>query len=58
MNKYEWLIYKNGNYTVKFNLKDGTKIRENDLDFFDAEFPESMDLKITNRCSNNCRHVP
>jgi hypothetical protein len=45
--------YKNGNYNVKI-YKDGTKIRENDLDYFDASFPESMDVKITNCCQNNC----
>lgn len=46
--------YKNGNYTVYIDTKDGTKIRENDLDFFRADFPESMDIKITNRCNMNC----
>ena len=45
--------YQNGNYTVSL-YDDGTKVRENDLDFFDADFPESMDLKITNRCNMNC----
>ena len=45
--------YKNGNYTVTI-FDDGTKIRENDLDFFDADFPESMDCKITNRCPMGC----
>ena len=45
--------YKNGNYIVTL-LSDGTKIRENDLDFFEADFPESMDLKITNRCNMGC----
>ena len=45
--------YQNGNYTVSI-FDDGTKIRENDLDFFDASFPESMDLKITNRCNMGC----
>lgn len=49
-----WVSYRNGNYTVKLNTENGTKIRENDLDFFDAEFPESADVKITNRCSNGC----
>lgn len=46
--------YQNGNYRVIFDISCGTKIRENDLDFFDAEFPESADVKITNRCSNGC----
>lgn len=45
--------YQNGNYSVT-TLSDGTKIRENNLDFFDAEFPESMDIKITNVCDMGC----
>ena len=46
--------YQNGNYTVTFDLATGTKVRENDLDFFRADFPESMDIKITNRCDIGC----
>lgn len=49
-----WVSYQNGNYKVSLDLTTGSKIRENDLDFFDAEFPESADVKITNRCSNGC----
>lgn len=49
-----WARYQNGNYTVSIDLDTGTKIRENNLDFFEAEFPESMDLKITNKCHNGC----
>ena len=45
--------YKNGNYNVTI-FDDGTKIRENDLDFFEAEFPENIDLKITNYCNKGC----
>lgn len=45
--------YQNGNYTVHI-YSDGTKIRENDLDHFDAEFPESFDIKITNQCDMGC----
>lgn len=45
--------YKNGNYTVSI-YDDGTKVRENNLDFLEAAFPESMDLKITNKCHNAC----
>ncbi len=45
--------YQNGNYTVSL-YDDGTKVRENDLDFFEADFPESMDIKITNRCNMGC----
>lgn len=45
--------YQNGNYEVRI-YEDGTKIRENDLDFLEADFPESMDCKITNRCPMGC----
>lgn len=45
--------YKNGNYTVTI-LRDGTKIRYNNLDFFAPEKPESMDVKITNCCDMQC----
>jgi len=47
--------YQNGNYTVTI-YDDGTKIRENDLDSFDAAFPECMDVKITNQCDLNCAY--
>ena len=49
-----WRKYKNGNYTVKFNIVDGTKIRETEEDDFIAEFPENMDVKITNQCNMGC----
>jgi len=45
--------YTNGNYHVRL-YSDGTKIRENDLDFFEAAFPESFDIKITNQCDMGC----
>ena len=45
--------YKNGNYFVDV-FDDGTKVRYNDLDFFEADFPESMDCKITNQCPFMC----
>lgn len=45
--------YKNGNYYVTL-FDDGTKIKENDLDFMDAAFPESFDCKITDYCTMNC----
>lgn len=45
--------YRNGNYDVRI-YSDGTKIRENDEDNFTPEFPESMDLKITNYCDQGC----
>ena len=46
--------YQNGNYTVTLDTKTGTKIRENDLDFFEASTVESMDIKITNYCDMGC----
>ena len=49
-----WKKYRNGNYTVKFNTADGTKIRETEEDDFIAEFPENMDVKITNQCDIGC----
>ena len=54
--------YKNGNYTVML-LSDGTKIRSNEIEpkpgqnpdeCFIADFPESMDVTITHRCSQGC----
>lgn len=47
--------YINGNYFVRI-YGDGTKIRENDLDVFIPEYPESMDLKITNSCDMICAY--
>lgn len=46
-----FVSYKNGNYNVHINLEDGTKIRENDLDTLEPSTIESMDIKITNKCS-------
>lgn len=48
--------YQNGNLRVTI-LKDGTKIREypqGELPY--PEFPESIDLKITNYCVNGCKY--
>lgn len=45
--------YKNGNYTVTL-LNDGTKIRYNELDNLTPDFPENIDLKITNKCDMGC----
>ena len=45
--------YENGNYFVTI-LSDGTKIRYNDSDSFNPDKPESMDLKITNKCNMGC----
>lgn len=46
--------YRNGNYDVFLSLDDGTKIRKNNLDHFTPEFPEAMDIKISNRCDMLC----
>jgi len=45
--------YVNGNYKVSI-FSDGTKIRENDLTFFKPEFPENIDIKITDYCDAGC----
>lgn len=45
--------YINGNYKVRL-FSDGTKIRFSNDDEFHPEFPESIDLKITNRCDLRC----
>lgn len=45
--------YKNGNYVVHM-FDDGTKVRVNNLDFFSPSFPESIDMKICNRCDMGC----
>lgn len=45
--------YANGNYTVML-LSDGTKIRFNNKTTMKADFPESIDMKISNRCNMGC----
>ena len=45
--------YRNGNYNVAI-FDDGTKIRYNNLDCLVPEFPESMDMKISNYCPFGC----
>lgn len=45
--------YQNGNYTVTI-FNDGTKIRDTKDDKFISEFPECMDVKITNYCDMGC----
>ena len=46
--------YRNGNYRVML-LEDGTKIRYGDDDTkFEADFPESIDLNITDWCDIGC----
>ena len=45
---------KNGNYMMFIDLETGTKIRKNNFDCFIPEKPESMDIKITNKCDMGC----
>lgn len=48
-------MYKNGNfYTTLYD--NGTKVRENDLDFFEPAFAENCDVKITDRCDGGCSY--
>lgn len=49
-----WKSYKNGNYIVKINLANGTKIRYTKDSIMIPEYPESMDITITNQCNNEC----
>ena len=46
-----WVSYKNGNYLVSLNILNGSKIRQNNLDYFEPDTIESCDVKITNYCS-------
>lgn len=45
--------YRNGNYNVSL-FEDGTKVRFTMDDEFNAEFPENIDMKITNYCDVGC----
>ncbi len=53
MNNKELHKYKNGNYTVTL-YEDGTKVREVPEEGCIPEFPENIDIKITNRCDKGC----
>lgn len=48
--------YKNGNTIVSINVNDGTKIRFTKDAEFKPAFAESIDLTITNKCSQNCSY--
>lgn len=53
----EWVTYKNGNYIVRINLKNGTKIKQTlnaEDNVFIPNLPESMDVKISNKCDMGC----
>lgn len=45
--------YENGNYTVRI-YDDGTKIRETDEEIWKPEFPECIDLTVTEKCRGGC----
>ena len=53
-----WVQYRNGNYNVYIDLDNGTKIRKNDEDCLIPNTVESMDIKLTNRCTlgSNCAY--
>ena len=46
-------FYENGNYSVRL-FSDGTKVKSTKEDAFLAEFPDSIDLKITDGCDLSC----
>ena len=50
----KWVQYQNGNYNVYLNLENGTMVRKSDGDVLRPKFPDSMDVKITNRCDRGC----
>lgn len=45
--------YANGNYNVKL-YDDGTKVRFGKADVLQSEFPENIDIKITDYCDAGC----
>lgn len=45
--------YRNGNCTVSI-YENGTKVRYTDDDEFRPEFAESLDVRITGKCSQGC----
>lgn len=50
-----WINYDNGNYKVYLDDSNGTKIRFNPREEkLIATRPESMDVKITNKCEYGC----
>lgn len=51
-----WKVYTNGNYKVRINLANGTKVRETDDDYFKASFAENIDVKICDYCDAGCRY--
>ena len=50
-----WVKYTNGNYIVKFNTENGTKIRMTNDEIFKPAFAENCDCLITKRCDGGCQ---
>ena len=51
----DWIQYKNGNAIIEINKNDGTSIRTILSDEeYQPEFPENIDMNISNKCENNC----
>lgn len=49
-----WVKYTNGNYKVFFDLDNGSKMRVAGGNLYIPSHPESVDLKITNKCHHSC----
>ena len=48
------ITYKNGTYHVE-QLRDGTKILRDETGQFKADFPDNLDVKITDYCDVGCK---
>lgn len=46
--------YQNGNYEVLI-YSNGTKIKQTNEERFEGEYPETINLKITNKCDLKCK---
>lgn len=46
--------YKNGNYEVLI-YSNGTKVKQTNKESFEGEYPETINLKITNKCDLKCK---
>lgn len=53
----KWIQYKNGNAFIEINKEDGTSIRTILSDEeYKPEFPENIDMTISNKCYNRCKY--
>lgn len=50
----DWRTYRNGDFTVHINVKNGTKIRYSSVPSPIADFAENCDVTLTTRCSQGC----